>query len=621
MSKKQKKVLIRIVVSLVLTVLLNFVKLHPSLKLSAFFAVYLIIGYDILRKAFFGITNGRLMDENFLMASATIGAFILAVYSGSGDYNEAVAVMLFYQTGELFQSCAVGKSRRNIAELMNIRPDYANVQTDGILKRVSARDIEPGTVITVQPGERIAIDGIVCEGASMLDTSALTGESIPRAIAEGDMAYSGCINLDSVIKIRTIKKFSETTVSRILELVENATSRKSRSERFISRFARVYTPTVCIGALCLAIVPSVAMQVLFGVNTWASWIYRALTFLVISCPCALVISIPLSFFAGIGGLSRDGILVKGSNYLEDLSKVSCIAFDKTGTLTEGVFKVNKVICKDLEKEKLIELAALTECAVSHPIGRSICALYGKECDRTRVSDIREYRGMGVSAMVDGASVIVGNSALMQSYGISHPLCTDFGTVVYVSCENTYIGTIVISDKIKEKSADAIKSLKREGIKTVMLTGDNKHTARKTADNLGMDEVMYELLPQDKVKAIENIMAKNRGKTAFAGDGINDAPVLARTDVGIAMGTIGSDAAIEAADVVIMDDDITKIQKAIRCSTKCMRIVRENIVFSLAVKFICLGLVALGFADMWLGIFADVGVMVLAVANSVRTFKF
>ncbi len=621
MSKKQKKVLIRIIVSFVLTVLLNLVILHPLLKLGAFLSVYLIIGYDILRKAFFGIKNGRLMDENFLMAAATVGAFVLAVYSGSGDYNEAVAVMLFYQTGELFQSCAVGKSRKNIAELMNIRPDYANVEKDGILIRVSARDIEPDTVITVQPGERIAIDGIVCEGTSMLDTSALTGESLPRGITAGDMAYSGCINLDSVIKIRTVKKFSESTVSRILELVENATSRKSRSERFISRFARVYTPAVCTTALCLAIVPPLVMLFSFGVNVWASWIYRALTFLVISCPCALVISIPLSFFAGIGGLSRDGILVKGSNYLEALSKVSCIAFDKTGTLTEGVFKVNKIICTDFDKEKLIELAALTECAVSHPIGRSICALYGKECDRTRVSDIKEYRGMGVCAKVDGVSVIVGNSALMKSLGISHPICTDAGTVVYTACENRYIGTIVISDKIKEKSADTIKSLKRAGIKTVMLTGDNRHTARITADTLGIDEVMYELLPQDKVEAIEKIIAQNRGKTAFAGDGINDAPVLARADVGIAMGTMGSDAAIEAADVVIMDDDIYAVQRAIRCSVKCMRIVRENIVFSLSVKFICLGLVALGVADMWLGIFADVGVMVLAVANSVRAFKY
>ncbi len=620
MTKKQKKVLVRILISFVLTVVLNLFELSYVPKLTAFLAVYLVIGYDILRKAFRGIVNGRIMDENFLMAIATVGAFALSIYSGSGDYNEAVAVMLFYQTGELFQSCAVHRSRKNISSLMNIRPDYANIEVDGVLTRVSPYEVEVGTVITVQPGERVAIDGIVAEGDSTLDTSSLTGESVPVSVKVGSEVLSGCINLNGILKIRTTKKFGDSTVSKILELVENATSRKSQSERFISKFAKVYTPFVCICALCLAIVPPVFMLIKSGEFTLAQWIYRALTFLVISCPCALVISIPLSFFACIGGLSREGILVKGSNFLEVLSDVRSVAFDKTGTLTEGSFKVNKIICREEDKERLIELAAMAECVVSHPIARSICALYSGETDLKRISDVDETRGEGVTATVDGISVSVGSGRLMKSMMIDYPECTDDGTIVYVSAEGRYLGTIVISDVIKDSSREAISSIGKLGIQTAMLTGDRLSTAENVAKSLGIDQLYSELLPADKVSVLEGIIDKTYGATAFAGDGVNDAPVLARADVGIAMGSLGSDAAIEVADVVIMDDDPRKIARAIKYARKCMKIVKENIIFSIAVKFICLALVAMGFADMWLGIFADVGVMVIAVLNSIRAFK-
>ncbi len=615
--------LVRIIVSFMLTAIINIIGVTGYVKLGAFLITYLIIGYDILKKALLGIINGRLFDENFLMAIATVGAFSLAIYSKSGDYNEAVAVMLFYQTGELFQSCAVGKSRKNIAELMDIRPDYANIEKDGILTVVSPDTVLPGTVIIVQPGERIPIDGIVEEGKSNLDTMALTGESLPRTVSPGEEVLSGCVNINSVLKIRTTKSFKDSTVSRILELVENAGSRKSRTEKFISRFARVYAPAVCIAALCLALIPPIITVLVAGRGDWAQWIYRALTFLVISCPCALVISIPLSFFAAIGGASREGILIKGSNYLEALAQVKHVAFDKTGTLTEGVFKVQQVLCTGVEEHRLIELAAMAECASSHPIAGSIRDAYGTDIDRCRISDIEEISGMGVVAAVDGLSVAVGNVKLMQKMGVVCAESCHDGTCVYVAVNREYAGRIIISDTIKESAHAAIMNLKKLGIKqSVMLTGDSEKAANEVGNYLNIDKVYSSLLPEDKITALEKILDEKRQneKVAFVGDGINDAPVIARADVGIAMGAMGSDAAIEAADIVLMDDDPVKIAKAIEISHRCLGIVRQNIVFSLVIKFLCLGLVGVGFANMWFGIFADVGVMVLAVLNSIRTLK-
>lgn len=617
MNRKQKKMLIRILIAFAATVILQFLPINGISKLICYLAVYLVIGYDILRKAFLGICNGRVFDENFLMAIATVGAFALAVYSGSGDYLEAIAVMLFYQIGELFQSYAVGKSRKSIAKLMDIRPDYANVEQDGNLIQLDPSDIAVGTLIVVQPGERIPIDGMVLEGSSTLDTSALTGESLPREVSVGDSVISGCINQSGLLKIRTEKAFGESTVSRILELVENASSRKSRSENFISRFARVYTPAVCIGALALAILPPL-VRMLMGHNAlWADWIYRALTFLVISCPCALVISIPLSFFASIGGASRQGILVKGSNYLETLANVKCIVFDKTGTLTQGVFAVSGVHQNSMEAGKLLELAAHAECASSHPISQSLQKEYGRPVDRSRVSNIAEHSGKGVVAEVDGLKVAVGNAKLMESIGITLDRCRDIGTVVHIAVDGSYAGHIVISDQLKPNSQKAITSLKRSGVtRIVMLTGDRDTAAKQTAQQLGVGEYRSELLPQDKVSVVEELL-KETSPLAFAGDGINDAPVLARADVGIAMGAMGSDAAIEAADVVLMEDDPMQIAQAIAIARKCMSIVRKNIIFSLGVKFLCLALGAIGIANMWTAIFADVGVMILAVLNSIR----
>ena len=621
MNKKQKKVLVRILITAALLALLNLVQLPEIPAMILYLAAYLIIGYDILRKAGKGILNGRVFDENFLMAVATIGAVALAIISGSGDFNEAVLVMLFYQVGELFQSYAVGKSRRNISALMDIRPDYANIEKDGKLEQVDPDTVAVGSVIVVQPGEKVPIDGVVISGSSTVNTSALTGESLPRDIAEGEEIISGCINLSGLIRVRTTKPFGESTVSKILELVESSGSRKSRSEQFISRFARVYTPIVCYSALALAILPPLVRIVFMGLGgDWTDWIYRALTFLIISCPCALVISIPLSFFAGLGGASSEGVLIKGSNYLEALAQTKTVVFDKTGTLTRGVFEVSGIHHCPIEDEKLLEYAALAECASSHPISKSLREAHGKELDRSRVSDIEEISGNGVVAKVDGRTIAAGNDRLMQRLGIKHTPCRSIGTIVHVAIDGVYSGHIVISDVVKPSSAQAIAELKKQGVgKTVMLTGDAKVVAEKVAADLGVDEVHSQLLPGDKVSEVERLLGENTGKAklAFVGDGINDAPVLSRADIGIAMGAMGSDAAIEAADVVLMDDDPLKISRAIKISRKCIRIVYENIVFALGVKFACLLLGALGIADMGAAIFADVGVMVIAVLNAMR----
>ena len=621
MSKKQKKMLVRIIAAAVLLIVLNFIPATGIVRFILYLVPYLVIGYDILLKALKGIKNRQVFDENFLMAVATVGAIALALYDRSGDYTEAVAVMLFYQVGEWFQSYAVGKSRRNISELMDIRPDYANVERDGRLEKVDPDEVEIGSVIVVQPGEKVPIDGIIIEGSSSLNTSALTGESLPRDARAGDEIISGCINMTGVLKIRTTKEFGESTVSRILDLVENASSRKSRSEDFISKFARVYTPAVCYAALALAFLPPLARMFALGLPAdWGTWIYRALTFLVISCPCALVISIPLSFFAGIGGASNAGVLVKGSNYLETLSQTKIVVFDKTGTLTQGVFEVNGIHHNKLEDEKLIEYAALAESASSHPISRSLQKAYGKEIDRSRVTDIKEISGGGVIARVDGTEVAAGNDKLMNQLGIPYINCHSVGTIIHMAVNGTYAGHIVISDVVKPHSKEAVQALKAAGVRqTVMLTGDARKVADQVASELGLDSVYSELLPEDKVNKVEELL-KNKpenAKLAFVGDGINDAPVLGRADIGIAMGAMGSDAAIEAADVVLMDDDPLKIAKAIRISRKCLRIVYQNIIFAIGIKLICLVLGALGIANMWLAIFADVGVMIIAVLNAIR----
>ena len=624
MNKKQKKVLVRIIITAVLLAALNLLPISGAAAMALYLAAYLIIGYDILRKAGKGILNGRVFDENFLMAVATVGAIALAIAQKSGDFNEAVFVMLFYQIGELFQSYAVGRSRRSITALMDIRPDYANIELDGGLAQVDPDEVETGSVIVVQPGEKVPIDGVVIEGSSTINTSALTGESLPRDIAAGEEIISGCINLTGVLRIRTTKAFGESTVSKILELVENSGSRKSRSEQFISRFARVYTPIVCYGALALAVLPPLVRILLLGLGgDWASWVYRALAFLIVSCPCALVISIPLSFFAGLGGASREGVLVKGSNFLEALAQTKTVVFDKTGTLTQGVFEVSGIHHCPIEDEKLIEYAALAECASSHPISKSLQRAYGAELDRSRVSDIEEISGNGVTAVVDGHRVAAGNDRLMAQLGIEHTPCRSIGTIVHVAIDGKYSGHIVISDVVKPTSKQAIAELKKAGVeKTVMLTGDAKAVAEKVASELGVTEVHSQLLPADKVSEVERLLGESTGKSklAFVGDGINDAPVLSRADIGIAMGAMGSDAAIEAADVVLMDDDPLKISKAIRISRRCIRIVYENIVFALGVKFACLLLVALGAADMGAAIFADVGVMVIAVLNAMRALQ-
>lgn len=624
MSKKQKKMLTRITAAAFGVILLNFVPVTGILRFTLYLAVYLVIGYDILKKAGRGILNRRMFDENFLMAVATIGAFALAVYSKSGDYNEAIAVMLFYQIGELFQSYAVGKSRRNISALMDIRPDYANVECDGKLEKRDPDEVGIGSIIVVQPGEKVPLDGIVVEGSSSLNTSALTGESLPRDVRQGEEVISGCINMTGVLKVRTTKQFEESTVSKILELVENSGSRKSKSEHFISKFAKVYTPAVCYGALALALLPPVIEMVFLGqAAQWGVWIYRALTFLVISCPCALVISIPLSFFAGIGGASKAGVLIKGSNYMETLSQTKYVMFDKTGTLTKGAFEVSAVHHNELEEEKLLEYAALAECASSHPISKSLQKAYGKEIDRNRVSDIREISGHGITAVVDGHEVAAGNDKLMKKLGLKYHECHTAGTIIHMAIDKKYAGHIVISDVVKEHSKEAVAELKKAGIKkTVMLTGDSRKAAEQTAKTLGIDQVYSELLPGDKVQKVEELLLEKEGKEklVFVGDGINDAPVLTRADIGIAMGAMGSDAAIEAADVVLMDDDPLKISKAIKISQKCLRIVYQNIIFALAIKFACLGLGALGIANMWFAIFADVGVMIIAVLNAVRALR-
>ena len=623
MSKKQKKMLLRIIIAAVMLAALHFLPVTGWLRLGLYLVTYLVIGYDILKKAGQGITNGRVFDENFLMAVATVGAFALAIYEKSGDYNEAIAVMLFYQVGELFQSYAVGKSRKNISALMDIRPDYANIEQDGKLVQVDPDEVAVGTVIVVQPGEKAPIDGVVVEGSSTLNTSALTGESLPRDVHEGDEIISGCINMTGVLKIRTTKAFGESTVSKILELVENSSSRKSRSEDFIAKFARIYTPVVCYSALALAVLPPVIRLVGGMDGQWEQWIYRALTFLVTSCPCALVVSIPLSFFAGIGGASHEGILIKGSNYLETLSQVKTVVFDKTGTLTRGVFEVTAVHHSDMDEQKLLEYAALAECASSHPISKSLQRAYGKAVDRSRVTDIQELSGHGVTAVVDGHPVAAGNSKLMEQLGIPYHDCHSVGTIIHMAVDGQYAGHIVISDVVKPHAKEAVEALHKAGVeKTVMLTGDAKKVADAVAAELGVDEVHSELLPGDKVDKVESLLAQQSGKAklAFVGDGVNDAPVLGRADIGIAMGAMGSDAAIEAADIVLMDDEPLQIAKAIRISRKCIGIVYENIVFALAVKFACLVLVAIGLADMWAAIFADVGVMVLAVLNAIRALR-
>ena len=615
MNKKQKKVLIRILVAAVLMIVFSQLPVEGYVRFLLFMIPYLVIGYDILKKAFKGILNRQVFDENFLMAVATVGAIVL------GNYTEGVAVMLFYQIGELFQSYAVGKSRRNISELMDIRPDYANIERDGKLEKVDPDEVEIGSVIVVQPGEKIPIDGVVTEGKTTLNTSALTGESLPREVAPGDEVISGCINMTGVLKIRTTKEFGESTVSKILDLVENSSSKKSRSEHFISKFARYYTPAVCYGALALAVLPPLVRMFAMGLAPeWGNWIYRALTFLVISCPCALVISIPLSFFAGIGGASREGILVKGSNYLETLAQTRYVVFDKTGTMTQGVFEVSGVHHNEMEEARLLEYAALAESASSHPISKSLQKAYGKAIDRSRVTDIEEISGNGVIAKVDGIPVAAGNAKLMERLGIPYKECHHVGTVVHMAVNGAYAGHILISDLLKPNAKEAITSLKHAGIeKTVMLTGDSKKVADQVAKELGIGEVYSELLPADKVSKVEELLKEKnaKAKLVFVGDGINDAPVLSRADIGIAMGALGSDAAIEAADVVLMDDDPLKISKAIRIARKCMRIVYENIYFAIGIKALCLILGALGIANMWLAIFADVGVMVLAVLNAIR----
>ena len=615
MNKKQKKVLIRIIAAVVLLIALAFVPAEGWLQFALYMLPYLVIGYDILKKAVKRILNRQVFDENFLMAVATIGAIAL------GDYKEGVAVMLFYQIGELFQSYAVGKSRRNISELMDIRPDYANVEQDGELVQVDPDEVEIGTVILVKPGEKIPIDGIVVEGASSLNTSALTGESLPREAKEGDEVISGCINMTGLLKIRTTKEFGESTVSKILELVENSSSRKSRSENFISKFARIYTPAVCYGAVALALIPPIVRMVFMGLPAdFGTWIYRALTFLVISCPCALVISIPLSFFAGIGGASKEGVLVKGSNYLETLSKTKYVVFDKTGTMTQGVFEVSGIYPAALSKEEVVEYAACAESYSSHPISKSLQKAYGKEIDKNRVTEVKEISGKGVTAQVDGRLVAAGNGKLMDQLGVPYTVCNEVGTLVYVAVDGRFAGCILISDLLKPHAKEAIAALKNAGVtRTVMLTGDTKRVADAVAAELGIHEVCSELLPADKVSKVEELLARKSGKEklAFVGDGINDAPVLSRADIGIAMGALGSDAAIEAADIVLMDDDPLKIAKAIRISRKCIRIVYENIYFAIGIKVICLILGALGIANMWAAIFADVGVMVIAVLNAIR----
>lgn len=620
MNKKQKKMLFRILLAAFLMILLPFLPVSGILRFILYLIPYLVIGYDILLKALKGIKNRQIFDESFLMAVATVGAMALAV-SQDGDYTEAIAVMLFYQIGEWFQSYAVGKSRRNISELMDIRPDYANVEQDGQLTQIDPDEVEIGSIIVVQPGEKVPIDGVVMEGSSSLNTSALTGESLPRKISVGEEVISGCINLTGVLKIQTTKEFGESTVSRILDLVENASSRKSKSEDFISKFARVYTPLVCYSALALAILPPLVRITLMGVSAnWGDWIYRALTFLVISCPCALVVSIPLSFFAGIGGASNAGVLVKGSNYLETLSQTRCVVFDKTGTLTQGVFEVNAIHHNELPNEKLLEYAALAESASSHPISKSLREAYGKPLDRSRVTDLQEISGNGVIAQVDGHSIAAGNAKLMKRLQVEHKDCHHTGTIVHIAIDHTYAGHIVISDLVKPHAKEAVAALKSAGVRrTVMLTGDMDAVARQVAKELGIDEVYSELLPQDKVVKVEELLEKKaeKEKLAFVGDGINDAPVLSRADIGIAMGAMGSDAAIEAADVVLMDDDPLKIAKAIKISRKCLRIVYENIWFAIGIKALCLLLGALGIANMWLAVFADVGVMILAVLNAIR----
>ena len=620
MNKKQKKVLVRIIIAAILMIGLKFVPVEGILRFILYMVPYFIIGYDILRKAFKGIKNKQVFDENFLMAVATIGAIAVALYE-NGDYTEAIAVMLFYQIGELFQSYAVGRSRRNISELMDIRPDYANIEVDGGLEQVDPDEVEIGTVIVVQPGEKIPIDGIIEVGSSTLNTSALTGESLPREAAVGDEVISGCINMTGLLKIRTTKEFGESTVSKILDLVENSSSKKSKSENFISKFAKYYTPAVCYSALALAVLPPVIRMAVMGLTAeWGVWIYRALTFLVISCPCALVISIPLSFFAGIGGASNAGVLVKGSNYLETLSKTKYVVFDKTGTMTQGVFEVTGVHHNTMEEEKLLEYAALAESFSSHPISKSLCKAFGGVLDKSRVSDIEEISGHGVTAQIDGRTVAVGNGKLMKKLGVEYTDCHKVGTIVHVAIDGRYEGHIVISDVIKPTAKEAIKALHKAGVaKTIMLTGDAGNVAEQVAAELGIDEVYSELLPSDKVEKVEQILAEKgeKEKLAFVGDGINDAPVLRRADIGIAMGALGSDAAIEAADIVLMDDDPLKISKAIKISRKCLRIVYENIYFAIGIKAICLILGALGIANMWAAIFADVGVMVIAVLNAIR----
>ena len=615
MNKKQKKMLIRIIIAAVLIVVFSLLPAEGYLRFGLFMIPYLVIGYDILKKAFKGILNKQVFDENFLMAVATVGAILL------GDYSEGVAVMLFYQIGELFQSYAVGKSRRNISELMDIRPDYANIEKDGALEQVDPDEVEIGTIIDVQPGEKVPIDGVITEGTSTLNTSALTGESLPRDAKAGDEVISGCINMTGLLKIRTTKEFGESTVSKILELVENSSSRKSKSENFISKFAKYYTPAVCYGALALAFIPPIVLLIMGKPAMWGDWIYRALTFLVISCPCALVISIPLSFFAGIGGASNQGILVKGSNYLETLAQTKYVVFDKTGTMTQGVFEVSGIHHNEMPDEKLLEYAALAECSSSHPISKSLQKAYGKPIDRNRVTDIEEISGNGVIAKVDGISVAAGNTKLMNRLGISYQDCHHVGTVVHMAIDGKYAGHILISDIIKPHAKEAIAELKKAGIsKTVMLTGDSKRVADQVAEELGIQEVYSELLPADKVSRVEELLNQKseKDKLAFVGDGINDAPVLSRADIGIAMGALGSDAAIEAADIVLMDDDPLKISKAIKIARKCIRIVYENIYFAIGIKILCLILGALGIANMWVAIFADVGVMILAVLNAIRT---
>ena len=614
MNKKQKKMLVRIIISLVLVVVFSQLPVEGYLRFGLFMIPYLIIGYDILKKAFKGIRNKQVFDENFLMAVATIGAILL------GDYTEGTAVMLFYQIGELFQSYAVGRSRRNISELMDIRPDYANVENNGELEQVDPDEVAIGTIIIVQPGEKVPIDGVITEGTSTLNTSALTGESLPRSAKVGDEVISGCINMTGLLKIRTTKEFGESTVSKILELVENSSSRKSKSENFISKFAKYYTPAVCYGALALALLPPIVLLIMGKPAMWGDWIYRALTFLVISCPCALVISIPLSFFAGIGGASNQGVLVKGSNYLETLAQTKYVVFDKTGTMTQGVFEVSGIHHNEMSDEKLLEYAALAECSSSHPISKSLQKAYGKPVDRNRVTDIEEISGNGVIAKVDGVSVAAGNAKLMNRLGIAYQECHHVGTVVHMAVDGRYAGHILISDIIKPHAKEAIAELKKAGIsRTVMLTGDSKRVADQVAAELGIDEVYSELLPADKVTKVEELLDKKtaKEKLAFVGDGINDAPVLSRADIGIAMGALGSDAAIEAADIVLMDDDPLKISKAIKIACKCIRIVYENIYFAIGIKVLCLILGAIGIANMWMAIFADVGVMIIAVLNAIR----